>query len=58
MWNLTRSASRANISSRPPTRRGMLSVASALFDPLGFLAPFVLTAMEILQDLRHTKLGR
>ena len=47
----------ANISSRPPTRSGILSVASAIFDPLGFLAPFVLTAKEILQDLCRIKLG-
>ena len=48
---------RINISSRPPTRRGILSVASAIFDPLGFLAPFVLTAKEILQDLCRIRLG-
>jgi len=46
-----------NISSRQPTRRGILSLASAIFDPLGFLAPFVLTAKEILQDLCCIKLG-
>ena len=48
---------RVNISSRLPTRKGILSVASAIFDPLGFLALFVLTAKEILQDLCHIKLG-
>ena len=48
---------KVNISSRPPTRRGILSLASAIFDPLGFLAPFVLTAKEILQDLCRIKLG-
>ena len=47
---------RANTNSLPPTRRGILSVASAVFDPLGFLAPFVLTAKEILQDLCRIKL--
>ena len=48
---------RVNISSRPPMRRGILSLASATFNPLGFLAPFVLTAKEILQDLCRIKLG-
>ena len=48
---------RVNISFRPPTRNGILSVASAFFDPLGFLAPFVLIAKEILQDLCRIKLG-
>ena len=47
---------RVNTSSLPPTRRGILSVASAVFDPLGFLVPFVLTTMAILQDLCLIKL--
>ena len=34
-----------------------MSLASAIFDPLGFPAPFVLTAKEILQDLCRIKLG-
>ena len=41
---------------RPPTRRGILSLASSVFDPLGFLAPFTLTAKQILQDLCRIKL--
>ena len=45
------------IKPRPPTRRGILSVATTVFDPLGFLAPFVLTAKQILQDLCRIKLG-
>ena len=48
---------RVNISSRPPTRRGILSLASAIFDLLGFLTPFVLTAKKILKDVCHIKLG-
>ena len=42
---------------RPPTRRGVLSATGSVFDPLGFLAPFVLTAKQILQDLCRIKLG-
>ncbi|KAJ8023742.1 hypothetical protein HOLleu_36272 [Holothuria leucospilota] len=34
-----------------PTRRGILSATSSLFDPLGFVAPFILRAKIILQDL-------
>ena len=48
---------RGNISTCPPTRKGILSVASAIFDPLGILALFVLTRKEILQDLCRIKLG-
>ena len=33
---------------RSPMRRGVLSAASSIFDPLGFLAPFILTAKQIL----------
>lgn len=37
---------RVNIRFSLPTRWGVLSLASAIFDPLGFLALFVLTAKE------------
>ena len=45
------------INSRLPTCRGILSVASSIFDPLDFLAPFVLNAKEIMQDLCRIRLG-
>ncbi|XP_015750134.1 PREDICTED: uncharacterized protein LOC107329984 [Acropora digitifera] len=40
------------------TRRGVLSAVSSIFDYLGFLAPFILTAKQILQDLCRIKLER
>ena len=43
------------IKPRPPTRRGIMSMASTVFDPLVFLAPFVLTVKQILQDLSCIK---
>ena len=46
-----------NLKSRPPTRRGILSVVGSIFDPFGFVAPFVLTAKKILQDLCRIKSG-
>ena len=38
------------------TRRGILSLVSSVFHPLGFLAPFVLLAKEILRSLCRIKL--
>ena len=35
----------------------MLSVIGSVFDPLGFVVPFILNAKQILQDLCGTKLG-
>ena len=39
------------VSNKPPTRRGILSLISSVYDPLGFAAPFTLPAKKILQDL-------
>ena len=36
---------------RPPTRRGILSSVSVIYDPLGFLAPVILVGKRILQDI-------
>jgi hypothetical protein len=41
-------------SLKPSTKRGILSVASSLFDPLGFLAPLILPVKILLQDLWRT----
>ena len=46
-----------NLKPKPPTRRGILSVVGSVFDPFGFVAPVVLTAKKILQDLSQLKLG-
>ncbi|PFX26292.1 putative PPE family protein PPE24 [Stylophora pistillata] len=45
------------LKPRPPTRRGIFSVVSSVFDPLSFIAPFVLVAKQILQDLCRIKIG-
>jgi hypothetical protein len=39
------------------TRRGILSTVSALYDPLGFAAPVILPAKQLLQDLCRLRLG-
>ena len=46
-----------SIKEKPPTRRGMLSIISSVYDPLGFISPFVLRAKIILQQLCRQKLS-
>lgn len=45
------------IRDRPFTRRGLLSVVGSVYDPLGVLAPVVLPAKTILQELCRLKIG-
>ena len=42
---------RITLQDRPLTRRGVLSTACSVSDPLGFLAPVVLTGKQILQQM-------
>ena len=42
---------------KPTTRRGILSLVSSLYDPLGFVAPIIFVAKLLLQDLCRQKLG-
>ena len=44
------------VRSKPLTRRGLLSVVCSLYDPPGFVAPIVLPAKVILQDLCRRRL--
>lgn len=45
------------VQDRPLTRRGILSVVSSVYDPLGILSPIVLSAKIILQELCRQRLG-
>lgn len=45
------------VQDRPLTRRGILSVISSIYDPLGILSPVVLSAKIILQELCRQQLG-
>lgn len=45
------------LKNRPLTKRGILSVISSVYDPLGFLAPIILTAKKFIQDLCRRRLG-
>ncbi|XP_078384765.1 uncharacterized protein LOC144667238 [Oculina patagonica] len=46
----------AVLKDKPNTRRGILSLTSSIYDPLGFLAPTILPAKKLLQDLCKLKL--
>ncbi|KAL7871964.1 hypothetical protein SRHO_G00069470 [Serrasalmus rhombeus] len=48
---------RVNIPERPTTRRGILSVVSSVYDPLGLVAPCILPAKLILRELCQEKLS-
>ena len=56
-WNLSSDqfGFRIIIRDGPATRRGILSIVSSVYDPLGFAARFILNAKLILQDLCRNK---
>ena len=45
------------MQDRPLTRRGILSMVSSVYDPLGFLAPLLLVGKGLLQDLCRGKVA-
>ncbi|KAI4882679.1 hypothetical protein NFI96_029603, partial [Prochilodus magdalenae] len=45
------------LKDKPPTRRNILSIVGSLYDPLGILAPVILPAKMILQELCRLKIG-
>ncbi len=42
---------KVTLDEKPATRRGILSKVASVFDPLGFLAPFLLLGKKILQEM-------
>lgn len=43
-----------NLKDQPATRHGILSTVASLYDPLGFVAPFLLKGKRVLQEMcRH-----
>ena len=48
---------KVTLRDRPNARRGTLSTTSSVYDSLGLVAPVVLTAKELLQDVCKKKLG-
>jgi hypothetical protein len=53
LWELHTDTFRFSIgaTNKAMTRRGLLSTVCSLYDPLGFLAPCILPAKKILQEL-------
>lgn len=48
---------RITVKQNPLTRRGVLSTVASVFDPVGFVAPFILVGKQILRDLCKDKIG-
>lgn len=57
-WNVNHDKFTFKIAAKdkPPTRRGILSIVRSVYDPLGFVSPYVLQAKIILQELCRKKL--
>ena len=43
--------------NKPLTKRGVLGIISSVYDPYGFVSPFVLPGKHILQQLCQLKVG-
>ena len=59
LWNTVDDTFKFEVSlkDKPATRRGILSVVAAVYDPLGLVAPVVLTGKKILQEMCRRKLA-
>ena len=57
-WDVNADEIKFNVKVRdqPFTRRGILSIVSSIFDPLGIVSPITLRAMAIIQNLCRQKL--
>ncbi|XP_014670064.1 PREDICTED: uncharacterized protein LOC106811056 [Priapulus caudatus] len=58
-WDMEQDVFRykTNVKQKPLTRRGILSVVSSIYDPLGLVAPYLLPAKFVSQDLCRLGLG-
>ncbi|XP_053392148.1 uncharacterized protein LOC128554860 [Mercenaria mercenaria] len=58
-WNVNddRIQIKVKLSDKPLTRRGILSVVSSIYDPLGLVSPVTLQAKAIIQSLCRLKIG-
>ncbi|CAG2253904.1 unnamed protein product [Mytilus edulis] len=49
-WNVVKDIFTYQLSKKPFTKRGLLSVISGIFDPLGFIAPVILGGRLIMRE--------
>jgi len=58
-WNVENDCFVFKMSHRdsPLTRRGLLSTACSVYDPMGFISPYTVIAKRIFQDLTRNKSG-
>ncbi|KAG1679375.1 hypothetical protein GQR58_012950 [Nymphon striatum] len=58
LWNVMNDCFefKIKICDKPLTKRGILSMVSSVYDPYGFLCPFLLLAKKLIQDLTVRKL--
>ena len=56
VWEISNNLMSAT-TKKPVTRRNIVSVVYSLFDPLGFIAPYIMKAKLILQMLSRKKIG-
>lgn len=45
------------LKERPATRRGILATVASVYDPLGFLSPYILTGKQVLQEMCKRGVG-
>ncbi|KAL2102335.1 hypothetical protein ACEWY4_001503 [Coilia grayii] len=58
-WNISSDTLcfKVSLKQQPYTRRGILSVTNSVYDPLGFLAPLILPAKRMMQELCRGSCG-
>ena len=58
-WDIERDTFRfqSDLKEKPMTQRGMLSIVSSIYDPLGFVARFILKSKRLLQLLCQDEIG-
>ena len=58
-WSTEDDSFRFHVTLKPQTftRRAILSIVASVYDPIGFLAPFIFTAKYILQELCKLSCG-